>query len=69
MHTQDAISGSYSLTAQQTLTIRDGKLGGRVKATIAGNFVDDLTNPDTAFGWDPHENNPAIRVRSTVSVE
>jgi PmbA protein len=69
MHTQDATSGAYSLTAQQTLTIRDGRLGGRVKATIAGNFLEDLQDPDTAFGWDPHEPNPGMRIRSKISVE
>src|SRR5206468_1954422 len=52
MHTQDAASGNYSLTAQQALAIEGGEIGGRVKATIAGNFLDDLRDPETAFGWD-----------------
>jgi PmbA protein len=69
MHTQDAISGNFSLTAQQALAIRDGQLGGRVKSTIAGNFLEALRDPATAFGWDPHEPNPAIRLTATVNVE
>lgn len=69
MHTQDAGSGNYSLTAQQALAIRAGQVTGRVKATIAGNFLENLRDPESAYGWDPHEYNPGMRLRCKVTVE
>ena len=42
VHTQDATSGDYSLSAPQVLAIEDGRLGGRLRATLTGNLFEAL---------------------------
>jgi PmbA protein len=69
MHTQDTTSGRFSLSAPRTLVIEDGELKGKVKVTISGNFFDLINSPDTAFGWDEHEDDPAIALTCNVIVE
>ncbi len=46
VHTQDATSGDFSLSAPQTLAIKDGGFAGRVRGTIAGNIFDVLNSAD-----------------------
>ncbi len=69
MHTQDGTSGRYSVGAPKTLVIENGELKGKVKATLAGNFFDNLKDSRTAFGWDPHEDNPAMEIHCQVIIE
>ncbi|MBI3976959.1 MAG: hypothetical protein HY331_02125 [Chloroflexi bacterium] len=69
MHTQDPASGNYSVTAEQALVVRNGQVEGKVKAVIAGNFFENLLADETAFGTDPHEPNPGVRLRCRVTVE
>jgi PmbA protein len=47
LHTQDATSGRFSLTVSQGLVIDRGRLLGRAKAIIAGNFLELLQRPVT----------------------
>ena len=42
MHTQDSARGNYSLSVPSALVVKSGKIVGRCKATMAGNFFDDL---------------------------
>lgn len=42
LHTQDRSSGNYSLATSQALLIRSGTIVGRVKATLTGNFFENL---------------------------
>jgi PmbA protein len=69
MHTQDSTSGRFSLSAPRCLVIRDGQLQGQVKATISGNFFDNINDPRSRFGWDPHEDNPGMEITCQVMVE
>lgn len=69
MHTQDSTSGRFSLSAPRCLVIRDGQLEGQVKATISGNFFDNINDTRSRFGWDPHEDNPALEITCQVVVE
>jgi PmbA protein len=69
MHTQDSTSGRFSLSAPRCLVIRDGQLYGQVKATISGNFFDNINDPRSQFGWDPYEDNPAMEMTCQVVVE
>ncbi len=69
MHTQDSTSGRFSLSAPRCLVIEDGDLKGKVKATLAGNFFDNINDPRSRFGWDPYEDNPAMEMTCQVVVE
>jgi PmbA protein len=69
MHTQDGTSGRYSVGAPKTLVIEGGELKGKVKANLTGSFFDNLMDEHTAFGWDPHEDNPAIEIVCQVTIE
>lgn len=69
MHTQDASSGNYSLTADRAVALRDGRPLGRVKAIVAGNFFENLQDDTTVFGVDPPEPNPGLSIFTSVTVE
>lgn len=69
MHTQDSSSGRYSLSAPRCLIIENGELKGKVKATLNGNFFDNINDPNSRFGWDPHEDNPGMEITCQVVVE
>ncbi len=45
LHTQDSVSGDYSLSAPQSLRILNGKFAGRVDVKVNGNFFKDLAHP------------------------
>lgn len=47
LHTQDGASGRFSLTVSQGLVVERGRVVGRAKAIIAGNFLDVLREPVT----------------------
>ena len=38
VHTQDPVSGDFSLSAPQSLRVQGGEARGRVRATISGNL-------------------------------
>jgi PmbA protein len=69
MHTQDSSSGRFSLSAPRCLVVRDGQLEGQVKATISGNFFDNINDTRSRFGWDPYEDNPGMEMVCQVVVE
>ncbi|NWJ95691.1 MAG: hypothetical protein HXX20_07910 [Chloroflexi bacterium] len=69
MHTQDGTSGRYSVGAPRTLVVEGGELKGKVKATLSGNFFDNLKDERTAFAWDPYEDNPAMEMICQVIIE
>ncbi len=69
MHTQDSTSGRYSLSAPRCLVIENGEIKGKVKATLSGNFFDNINDPQSGFGWDPYEDNPAMEITCQVVVE
>ncbi len=66
LHTQDSSSGNYSLAAPQSLKIENGKLKGRVKAVIGGNFLQHLADPCTRYAGSKGENAPAMQVAAHV---
>ncbi len=69
LHTQDSASGNYSLTAGQALAVENGRITGKVKAVIAGNFLENLKDPRARSGLEPGKDFPALLVQSTVTVE
>ncbi len=67
LHTQDPVSGSYSLAAPQCLRIEKGKIAGRVKTVIAGNFLEHLADPGTEYGLEPGESFPVLKFEAKVA--
>jgi PmbA protein len=66
LHTQDSTSGNYSLSAPHCLKVENGKIIGRVKAVLSGNFLHHLADPTTQFGTQPSENFPAMQFLTNV---
>jgi PmbA protein len=58
LHTQDSSSGVFSLTADQCLLVRNGKIIGKTKAVIHGDFLDSLRQGASKFGFMEGEDNP-----------
>ncbi|HYH04748.1 MAG TPA: metallopeptidase TldD-related protein, partial [Bacillota bacterium] len=58
LHTQDASSGQFSLTADQCLMVEDGQITGKVKAVINGDFLASLLKPESQFCTVAGEDNP-----------
>ena len=67
VHTQDAVSGDFSLSAPQSLRVEAGEARGRVRATISGNLFDLLRRQDTAFVSFEGETTPGLLVRCHVA--
>lgn len=66
LHTQDATGGSYSLSAPQCLKIEAGRITGRVKTVISGNFLQHLADSATGYAFAAGENFPAMRFDTSV---
>ena len=60
VHTQDRISGDFSLSAPLALAISAGAPIGRLRGTISGNLWETLRNDDLAFVDVPHETTPGM---------
>jgi PmbA protein len=58
LHTQDASSGLFSLTADQCLMVEDGKITGKVKAVVNGDFLGSLASRESCFCQVEGEDNP-----------
>lgn len=69
MHTQDATSGNYSLTAPNCIRVENGELKEACKTVISGNFFEVLKQETTQLGTAPYEDNPCILLKSRVTGE
>jgi PmbA protein len=69
LHTQDRSSGTYSLATSQALLLRDGKLGGRVKATLTGNMFDQLRDGALQFVQFAGQPTPGFALPVNVTIE
>lgn len=67
VHTQDPTSGDFSLSAPQSLLVRWGAPGARVRATISGNLFQILRRDDTAFVAFEGETTPGLLARCHVA--
>ena len=67
VHTQDPVSGDFSLSAPQSLRVEGGVARGRVRATISGNLFRILRREDTAFVAFEGETSPGLLVRCHVA--
>lgn len=60
MHTQDATSGNFSLTADQCLLVEKGKIQGKIKAVINGDFIRALNHEESRLLKVAGEDNPGF---------
>lgn len=65
MHTQNSVSGEYSLSAPQSLRIEKGKIVGKRDVKLSGNFFKDLAGA-TILGKAEVETKPYLVVRTEV---
>lgn len=66
LHTQEAVSGSYSLSAPHSLRILKGKIVGRTDVKLTGNFLSDLLAPTTKTARSSLSNQPYLMIRTGV---
>lgn len=69
LHTQDRTSGNYSLSAPQTLVIRNGRIQGKVKATLSGNFLDHLRDDAFSLARFAGQHSPGFAFPGSATVE
>lgn len=62
-HTQDGASGDFSLSAPQTLGIRNGAAAGRLRGTLSGNLFDLLRGDELRLVRFHGEHTPGLLVR------
>jgi PmbA protein len=60
VHTQDSISGDFSLSAPLALALLDGAFAGRLRGTISGNLWDTLRSDELQFVDVPYETTPGM---------
>lgn len=60
MHTQDASSGSFSVTADQCLLVENGQIQGKVKAVVNGDFLGSLLREDSQLCRVEGDDNPGF---------
>ncbi len=63
VHTQDAVSGDFSLSAPQALRIGTAGLEGRLRVTISGNLFEILRDEATTFVALDGESTPGLLIR------
>lgn len=64
MHTQNSVSGEYSLSAPQSLRIQKGKITGKTDVKLSGNFFKDLKSETTRFAQSELETKPYLLVKT-----
>ncbi|WP_192929638.1 metallopeptidase TldD-related protein [Alkaliphilus serpentinus] len=69
MHTQDATSGNYSLTAPNCMILEKGKIVGGCKAVISGNFFEALKDQETAIVELKGSEEPMLLMKSKITVD
>lgn len=67
LHTQDASSGHFSLTADQCLLVERGEIVGKAKAVINGDFLEALTREESCLASYEGEDNPGFAFWASVA--
>lgn len=68
LHTQEAVSGSYSLSAPHSLRILKGKIVGKTDVKLTGNFFADMAAPTTTTAQSDLDTYPYLMIRTGVQV-
>jgi len=66
LHTQEAVSGSYSLSAPHSLRIIKGQIVGKTDVKLTGNFLADLAAPTTKTAHSKLDIHPYLMIRTGV---
>ncbi|TGE32656.1 metallopeptidase TldD-related protein [Desulfosporosinus sp. Sb-LF] len=66
LHTQEAVSGSYSLSAPHSLRILKGQIVGRTDVKLTGNFFTDLAAQTTVMARSAFETHPYLILKTGV---
>jgi len=66
LHTQDSVSGSYSLSAPHSLRILKGQIVGKTDVKLTGNFFADLAATTTTTAQSDLDTHPYLLVRTGV---
>lgn len=66
LHTQDSVSGSYSLSAPHSLRILKGKIVGKTDVKLSGNFFSDLAAPTTKTALSDLDTHPFLLIKTGV---
>ena len=66
LHTQEAVSGSYSLSAPHSLRILKGQIVGKTDVKLTGNFFADLAAPTTKTALSDLDTHPYLMITTGV---
>jgi PmbA protein len=66
LHTQEAVSGSYSLSGPHSLRILKGQIVGKTDVKLTGNFFADLAAPTTMTAQSELDTYPYLMIRTGV---
>ncbi|HZK83834.1 MAG TPA: metallopeptidase TldD-related protein [Desulfosporosinus sp.] len=66
LHTQEAVSGSYSLSAPHSLRILKGQIVGKTDVKLTGNFFTDLVAPTTKAALSDLDTFPYLMITTGV---
>ena len=66
LHTQEAVSGSYSLSAPHSLRILKGQIVGKTDVKLTGNFLADMAAPTTKTAQSDLDTYPYLLIRTGV---
>jgi PmbA protein len=66
LHTQEAVSGSYSLSAPHSLRILKGQIVGKTDVKLTGNFFADLAAPTTRTAESDLDTHPYLMITTGV---
>ena len=66
LHTQEAVSGSYSLSAPHSLRILKGQIVGRTNVKLTGNFFADLLASTTKTARSELDTHPYLLIKTGV---
>jgi PmbA protein len=66
LHTQDSVSGSYSLSAPHSLRIIKGQIAGKIDVKLTGNFFADMAASTTQAARSDFELYPYLMVSTGV---
>ncbi|SHH65243.1 metallopeptidase TldD-related protein [Desulfosporosinus lacus] len=66
LHTQDSVSGSYSLSSPHSLRILKGQIAGKTDVKLSGNFFADLAAPTTKTALSDLDTHPYLIIRTGV---
>jgi len=66
LHTQEAVSGSYSLSAPYSLRILKGQIVGKTDVKLTGNFFADLAAPTTKTAQSDLDTYPYLMITTGV---